>query len=229
MKRLIFFIFLVLIFNVAAQSKPHSAFYYKQKYGLVLETDGCGCTQRINTPGKSWKDGYDLGILIRRFEVIWLPYKHTKIKSWMIYGDGGTTMRLEVVTRDKSGRIKELYSASTDWILIDRWKQGIFTVQRINRDDGFIVSDQHAVWNKDTGTFVEGRVHQATDVLNKMSLYDIFNSVRICATLDKGRWGLIDKYMLIRFKPSGYISSRLPRKYRDAPCVQAKFEEWKGK
>lgn len=211
---------------LSAKTAPYS---YKQKYGLVLETDGLGETQRVwpvNKPANT-KGSYGIYMSIEVFRVIWLPYKNARIKCWLVYGMGGDAANIEVLTLDKRGNVKPILSDFCDSGLFGRWSCGQFIVTHTNRDDGFIISYTRIQWNQKTGKFERGESYQATDILDKMSLYSTFNLVRIIATLKNGRWSQDNAktYILTWFTPTGYIKKRLPRLFRDMPCVQAKCTE----
>ncbi|MHB1462846.1 MAG: hypothetical protein ACYC1M_16270 [Armatimonadota bacterium] len=197
--------------------------YVKNKQGLNLWIDGYDMIRRVYTHGTPWKEAYELGMMVRQCEVIWLPYHSRSIRCWMFYDNSWSRNRLCVLTTDKSDRMKCILDTAADVIDMSRWRQHRFVLGQLNRDDGFILSKQRITWDRNKGVFTYGPVTIDKRGLRSMSLAETLDSVRICFTLKNARWRNKGSDYIIRFTPSGYINSRLPRQYRDTPCVQAKL------
>ncbi len=218
MKRKFFMLICLAFICTHAQAQ-----YVKNKQGLNLWIDGDYVIQRVYTPGTPWKGAYELGMAVRQCEVIWLPYHGRSIKCWLFYDNSGSRNQMCVLTTDKSDRVKCILDTAADDIDMSRWRQHRFVLGQVNRDDGFILSKQRITWDRTKGVFTYGPVTIDKQGLRSMSLAEILDSVRICFTLKNARWRDKGRDHIIRFTPSGYINSRLPRQYRDKPCVQAKL------
>ena len=213
-----------LLLCVVILCAPAHAQYIKSKQGLMLWIDGYDMIRKAYTPNTPLNKAYPLEMMVRFCEVVWLPTTHhRKIKCWVFYDNSMSWTVVQVITLDRHKRVKCILWTTGDEVDISQWRRGRFTTYLFNRIDGMIWAKQKIVWSPIKQCFIKSSVREDIYRENQMSLYDIFDSVRVTFSLTEGRWSSGNRYIYVRFKPTGYIKKRLPSKYRDSPCVQAKF------